>query len=33
MEALRKVRARGVEWPLGELLEGHEFLVMILSPV
>jgi len=29
LEALENVKGRGTEWPFGDLLEGHEFLLII----
>lgn len=29
LEALRWVRQEGLEWPLGELLDGHEFFLIM----
>ena len=29
LKALNRVREGGLDWPLGELLDGHEFLLMI----
>ncbi|MCJ1476724.1 hypothetical protein MMC13_005392 [Lambiella insularis] len=29
LEVLEAVRARGVGWPFGELMEGHEFVVLV----
>ncbi|KAJ5894754.1 hypothetical protein N7495_006445 [Penicillium taxi] len=33
LETLASVRANGIVWPFGELLEGHEFLIMVKAKV